>query len=185
VQGRDVEHAARGTRGDRVADGTRERCAIERGRHDEQAQVRPQVTPALERERQAEVALQVALVELVEDHARDSFERGIVLQHAGQDALGDDLEAGRGACTGLEPGAEADSLAGTLAERVRHALRDCARGDPARLEHHDPSVSPPGGIEQRERNDRALPGPRGRFQHDGASGRECSAQFRQRFEDGQ
>ena len=90
-----------------------------------------------------------------------------------------------GPVAGLEPGAEADSLAGTLAERVRHALRDRARGDPARLEHHDPSASPPGRIEQRERHDRALAGPGRRLEHDGAPGRECPAQFRQRFEDGQ
>ena len=56
---------------------------------------------AVEGECEADVPLQVAFVELVEDHAGDAFERGIVLQHPGQDALGDDLDARARADAGL------------------------------------------------------------------------------------
>ena len=59
-----------------VAEQRRHPVAVERGRHDEDAQVGPQVAAGVERQGEAEVGLQAALVELVEDHQPDAVEPG-------------------------------------------------------------------------------------------------------------
>ena len=112
----DVERAPGGAHDDRaVAEQSRDGRAVERGRHHQQAQVVAQVPLRVERQREAEVGLQVALVELVEDHAADVLERRIVLQQARQDAFGDDFDARRGTDARLEPRAIADQLPGLAA----------------------------------------------------------------------
>ena len=62
----------------------------------------------------------------------------------------------------------ADGFAGRFAERRRHARRDRARGEPARLEHHDFAAAQPRFIEQRNRNNGAFAGAGRRF-HDGVA----------------
>ena len=67
--------------------------ALERGGHDEQPQVLAQVALHIQTQREAKVGLQVAFVELVEDHATVIFERRVRLQHARQYSLRDDFDA--------------------------------------------------------------------------------------------
>ena len=57
------------------------------------AQLRRDVPLRIEREREADVGVQAALVELVEQHGRDALERGVALQHPREHAFGDDLDA--------------------------------------------------------------------------------------------
>ena len=90
---------------------------------------------ALEREREAEVGLQRALVELVEDHAADAGEVGVGLEHPGQDALGHHLDAA--ARHRLAADAVADAAPDRLAEAFGQPLGGGAGGDAARLEHQD------------------------------------------------
>ena len=122
----------------------------------------------VEREREADVGVQAALVELVEQHRRDALERRIALQHAREHAFGDDLDARAFADARLEPHAVADGVADALAERRGHALGDGARREPARLEHHDALAARPRLLEQRERHDGALAGA-GRRDDDGVA----------------
>jgi hypothetical protein len=63
----------------------------------------------------------VALVELVEDDDADRAQRGVVVQHAGQQALGDEAQAGVGAGGGVEADVVTDALADALAEAVGDA----------------------------------------------------------------
>jgi hypothetical protein len=49
----------------------------------------------VERQRQAQVGGQMALVEFVEQQRADAFQHRIVLQHPGEDAFGDHLDPGR------------------------------------------------------------------------------------------
>ena len=67
--------------------------AIECGRHDDQAQVRPQGGLHITRQCGAKVAVQMALVEFVEQDRADTGQFRIVLQQAGKDALGDHFDA--------------------------------------------------------------------------------------------
>ena len=71
--------------------------AVGRRRHRQDAQIGSQRGARIERQGQAEVGRQVALVHLVEDDDADAGQLGIVLQPSGQHALGHDLDArGRG-----------------------------------------------------------------------------------------
>ena len=124
-------------RGVAVAQQFGDRRGVEGRRHDQQAQVVAKQSPRLERQRQAEIGVQRALVELVEDHQPDAVEPRIGLQHARQDALGDHLDAGAGADPGVAADAVADRLADLFAQQCRHASRRGAGGEAARLENDD------------------------------------------------
>ena len=63
----------------RAAHQRRETRAVERRRHGEQAQVRPQRRLRVERQGEAEIAVEAALVDLVEQHRRDAGKLGIGL----------------------------------------------------------------------------------------------------------
>ena len=76
-------------------------------------------------------------MKLVEDHHRDAFERGVALQPAREDPFRHDLDARALAGARFQPRAKADGLADGFAEHLRHARRDGARREAARLEHDD------------------------------------------------
>ena len=119
----------------------------------------------VEAQRQAQVGVQAALVELVEDHQADALERRVGLQHAGQYALGDDRQPRIAGHPGLEPAAIANGLADRLAAQRGHARGDRAGRQPPWLEHDDAEVAEPGRIEQRERDNSTLAGAGWRLQH--------------------
>src|SRR5690606_15952393 len=60
-----------------LAEETGDGRAVERGAHDEDSEVGAEEGAALEREREAEVGREGALVELVEDDEADAVERGV------------------------------------------------------------------------------------------------------------
>ena len=91
----------------------------------------------VEHEREAGVALEAALVKLVEDHETILVERGVLLDHTREYALGDDLDARGTADLCVEPRAIADGAPDGLATEMRHAMRRRARGEASRLEHDD------------------------------------------------
>ena len=127
---------------------------VEGGRHHHEAQVRTQRGAHLQREREPEVGLQPALVELVEDDAADAGQVGIGLQHPGEDAFGDDLDAAAG--DALAADAVADAAPRALAEVLGQPLGGGAGGDPARLQHQDAALD--AGFEQVERHAGGLAG---------------------------
>ena len=180
----DVEGASLGSHGTRIAEHRRHRSAVQRRRHDEQAQVVAQMALRIECQREPEIRLQVALVELVEDHAADVLERRIALQSARQDALGHYLDARRSADAGFEPGAVAHELSWLRARQLRQSSRHGARRNPARLQHDDALVcAEPGLVQQRERNHRALARARRRLEHRVAMRPQRRSQCGQRVED--
>ena len=85
----------------------------------------PQAGLAVECEGKPQIGIERALVELVEQHRADAGKLGIVKDHAGKDALGDDLD------TCLRPGfrdhprAQSNPLSDSLADRVC-AMRSAA-----------------------------------------------------------
>ena len=85
------------------------------GRHGDQPQLRAQHTLQVAAQRQRQVGFHRTLVHLVQDHGGDAVERRIGLQPTDQQALGDDLDAGRRRDGGIEPGAVADRAADGLA----------------------------------------------------------------------
>ena len=121
----------------RVAEQFRDSRRVERRRHHEDAQVLAHFRLRFQAQRQAEIGVEAALVKLVEDHHRDAFERGVALQPAREDSFRHDLDARALAGARFQPRAKADGLTDRFAEHLRHARRDGARGETARLEHHD------------------------------------------------
>jgi hypothetical protein len=115
----------------------------------------------------------MALVEFVEQQRADAFQHRIVLDHPGENALGDHLDPRRRRDLVLEADAVADRLPDGLAQLPRHELRGAARGHPARLQHHDLPALQPRRIEQGQRHLRGLAGTGRGFQHQ----RGCEARL--------
>ena len=66
----------------RVAEQARDARAVERRRHHQQLQILAQALLRVARQRQAEVGIERALVEFVEQHGGDAVERRIVEDRA-------------------------------------------------------------------------------------------------------
>ena len=93
----------------------------------------------MEHQREPRVALQTPLVEFVEDDQAVAFEGWILLHHARQHALGDDLDAGRFADLRVQARAVTDGPADGFSAKVCHSLRSGPRGEAARFQHDDPA----------------------------------------------
>ena len=150
--------------------------AVERGRHDEEAQVVAQQLARLQRERQPQIRLQAALVELVEDHEPDALERRVLVQHPREHALGHHLDARARRDARVEAHAVAHRVADALAEGARHPVRGGAGGEAPRLEHHDRAAAEPRLVEQGERHARRLAGAGRRLEHGGGAAAQGVAQ---------
>lgn len=153
--------------------------AIERGRHRHDAQVFAHLRLHIQRQRQTEVAGQMAFVEFVEQQCADVFQHRVVLDQPGQDALGNDLDAGARGGLVLEADAVAHGLADWLAELARHEHRRTTGGHAARFEHHDLAAGQPWRVQQRQRHLRSLAGAGWRFQHQARMGGQAAADLRQ------
>lgn len=107
---------------------------VEGGGHDEELEVGADGLLDFKEHSQGEVAVEGAFVEFVEDDAADGFEEGVREELAGEDAFGEDAEAGGGG----EAFVEADVVADLLAEGPGLFLGDAegagAGGDAAGLE---------------------------------------------------
>ena len=149
----------------RCIEEARQPLAIQRGRHHHQAQVVAQLRLHVQRQGQAEIATEVALVEFVEQDRADLFQHRVVLQHAGQDAFGDHLDARARRNLVLEADAVADGAAHLFAQLPRHEQRGAACGHPARLQQDDLPAQQPRRIQQRQRHLGGLAGAGRGFQH--------------------
>ena len=159
--------------------------AVERRRHDKKSQVLAQTLLRVEREGEAKVGVERALVELVEQNGRHAFERGIVEDHSREHALGHDLDARAFRCEAREPHAQADRLANLFPKRRGHAGGGGAGGETARLKQDEALALRPRLVEQRERRARGLAGARRRDQHGARMLGERRAKLGQRVVDRQ
>ena len=181
---RDLDRmAAPGAAQSRRVEEAGEPFAIQRRRHRHDPQVLAQPGLHIQRQCQAEIAGQVAFVEFVEQQGTDAFQQRIVLQHAGEDAFGDHDDPGLRRDLVLEADAVADGLAHRLTELFRHEAGGGARGDPARLQHHDLLAAQPVGLQQRQRHPGGLARAGRCFQHEARMRRQRSADLRQQVVD--
>ena len=112
----DREQAALAAHHRRAAEMGCHRAAVERRRHDDEPQVWSQGVLHLEAQSQAEIRVQRALVELIEDHGAVGLQRRIALQIAGEQPFGDDFDPGVRADAAVEPHGIADRVADRLAQ---------------------------------------------------------------------
>ena len=160
VAGLDRKDAARRIDHRRIAEMRGNPRGVERRRHDEDAEIVAQAALDVEREGEAEVTVERAFVEFVEDDEAHAGELRIGLQAAGEDAFGDHLDAGPGRDLAVEPHGVAHRAAHLLAQRLGHAPCRGARRKPARLEHDDLAAVEPGLVEEHQRHARCLAGAR-------------------------
>jgi hypothetical protein len=159
----------------------RQRRCVERGGHDHELEV-ASLPQQPQQQGQREVALQVALVELVEHHRAHAPEVRIPQQPAREDALGDVAQPGPGRGDLVEADLIADRLAWALAQLLRDAPRRGARRQPPRLEHDDLARHQ---REQRGRHARGLARARRRLEHQRRSAAQGREDLRQRLIDGE
>ena len=169
----------------RCVEERREPFAIQGRRHQHDAQVRTHLRLHVQRQRKPEVGGQVAFVEFVEQQCADLFQRRVVLDHPGEDAFGDHLDARARRDLVLEADAIADRLADSLAELPRHEASSRTRGDATWFEQQDLAAIQPLRIEQCERNLGGLAGAGRRFQHEARMRGEAVADARQQGVDGE
>ena len=134
-------------------------------RHRRNAQVGTQGGGHVERQGEAEVGGQVAFVDLVEDDRSHPRELRIGLQPARQHAFGEHFDAGRRPDRPIVAGLVADQLADALTGELGHPPRGGARRQTPGLEDHDRAVVAPWRLEQGQRHERGLAGPRRRRDH--------------------
>ncbi len=141
--------------------------AVERCGHHQDAQILAEAQLRIARQREAEIGVERAFVEFVEQDGRNAGELGVIEDLARKNAFRHHLDAGRARYFRAEADAIADGLARALAERLGHAIGAGARRDAPRLQHDDLFAFGPGRIQQRQRHPRGLAGAGRRHQHGG------------------
>src|SRR5262249_45047894 len=125
----------------RLEDGRREeachRLHVQRRGHDDEREVGPRGPPEAREEREREVALEVALVELVEDDDRGPLEPRVREETPREDPLGPVAKARPRGGRLLEADLVADRLARALAPLLRDAPGREAGREAPRLEDED------------------------------------------------
>ena len=156
------EGASLGGQDGGVAEGTRERVGLERRRHDGEAEVGTHGLLELSNHGERDVALQVALVELIQDDDPDALEERIGREEPAEHPLGHEPEARPGPPALVEAHAIADLVAERAAPLAGHERGGRACGDPPWLEDEDVPIAGEAGVEQRRRHPCRLAGPGGR-----------------------
>ncbi len=155
-------HASRHVDYRTLAEKRRDGARIERCRHDDDAEIVARA-PGLPRQRNRQVAVDAALVELVDDDGGELRQQRIALHARREDAFGDDEQA----CVRAEAALEADLPTDLAAERPSalggNPCGDRARGHAPRLKQDDGTVG-----QQRRRHTRGFAGA-GRGGHDGGT----------------
>ena len=139
--------------------------AVQRRGHHKDFQIRPQVAPAVERQRQRQVGVQVALMKFIENHQPHAFKRGVRLQPTRENPLGQHFNARCLRHLGIEADAIAHGFANGFVAQHAHARGGGARREPSRLQHQDRAPGEPRLIEQRQRHQCGLARARRRLQH--------------------
>ena len=158
----------------------RKRPAIDRRRHHQQAQLRPQPALDVQAQGEGEIRVQVPLMRLVEDHAGHALQPRVGLQAADQQALRHHLDPRRGRDLAIQARGQAHRLTHSLAQGLRHSARGGTRGHAARFQQQQLSALHPWLIPQDERHQRCLARAWGGDQDGIGAGAQCRQQRGQR-----
>ena len=168
-----------------IAEPACDRFRGQRGRHDHDFQVRPDGLLHAADHGQGQVAVEVPLVELVEHDRGDRSQEGVVLQHAEEDAFGDDPDPRLRAQAAIE----ADVVADLAAQRRAALESDPPRTGPGRqaagLQDDDRAVAGQPRIEHGRRHAGRLARAGGGPQDHGPRNSQGGHDLRQDFVDRQ
>jgi hypothetical protein len=129
------------------------RSRLDRGGHRQELEVGPQLPATVERQCQAQVGLEIAFVELIEDDDVGPGEFRVRLEPAGEDAFGDHLDAGAATRRPIVAGDISHGVPDRLTQQRRHPARRRPGRQAPRLQHQDLAGN---GVEQPQRNHRGL-----------------------------
>ena len=144
------------------------RFGIKGGGHDDHHQILTQRAAQFQGQRKAQIGVQAAFVEFIEDHSADTGQVGVGLDHAGQDAFGHHLDAGGATDLGFALDAVSYSLPYRFAQGLRHPLRRGAGGKTTGFKHQDAALDQT-ALQQIKRHAGGLARPRRGLQHDHAA----------------
>ncbi len=148
------EHATFAAQHRGIAQQAGQALALQRGGHQQHLErrlagvLRTEHGASVERQRQSQIGIQAAFVELVEDHQADAFQRRIVLQTPGENTFGDHLDTGVRPHLAVQADAITHRLPDALAQLAGQTLGSRPRGQATRFEHDDGLPGQPGCIEQ-------------------------------------
>ncbi len=180
----DREHPPLALDDGRVAQQGRNPSPVEGGRHHQDLQVLAHQPLSVAGQGQAQVGVEAALVELIEDHRRHAVQARIVENHPGEHALGHHLDPGSSRDLRLQSHAKTHRLADALAQALGHPRRRRPGRQPPGFEHDDLTAGHPRLVQQGQGHDRGLARPGRRDQHGGLAFGERGLQGRQGFVDG-
>ena len=158
--------------------------AVEGCGHGHDAQVRAQRLLRVERQREAEIAVQTALMHFVEQHRRHARQFGVVLNPADENALCQHQQTGTRRHFAVHPRGIADRAARLFAQHFGDPFGSGAGGETAGGKQQDLPAAP-WFVQQRGCDRRRLASPRRRDQHGVAAGAQRSEQVGQDGMDGQ
>ena len=147
-------------------------AGVERRRHDHEAEVGAR-EPGLLRERDAQIGVHAALVELIEDDRAEAREQGVLLEPRRQDTLGREEHRGRRTELTLEADVPPDFPADRPPLLGGNAGGEAPRGHASRLEHNHRAVD-----RQRGRNAGGLPRTGRRRHHHSTGGADSRQDLR-------
>ena len=142
-----------------------QRRRVDRGRHQQDTQVRAQHLLRLPGQRQGHVALQAPLVEFIKNHDAHALKARVVDQHPRQDAFGEHLDPRRCAHAALETDPVPHRPADRLPQQRGHPLRDLPRRQPPRFQNQDFGTLLHVPVENGKRQHGGLAGTRRRRHH--------------------
>ena len=119
------------------------RSRLQRRRHHQKHQLRPQRPAHLQTQGQPQIGVQAAFVKFVKDHQPDARQFRVGLDHSGQDALGHHLDPGGRRHLRLAPDAVADRPAHGFPQGLGHPFSRGTGRQPPRLQHQDAARDQP------------------------------------------
>ena len=169
----------------RVAEKLRDARAVDGRRHHQKLQVLAQALLRVAREREAEIGVERALVEFVEQHRRDARRASgsSRIRRVNTPSVTTSMRVLRET---FEPKRTRKPTVSPTVSPSVSAMRvgGGARGEPARLQHEDLAVLAHGSSRQHQRHARGLAGAGRRDQHGGVARAQRRGQRRQRVVDG-
>jgi hypothetical protein len=127
----------------RIVENCGEPNAIQRGRHDEDSEVLPQVLLYVQTQRKSEIGMDAPFVEFIEDNASNVRERRIFLNDPGEDSLRDHFDARGCRHSRITANTVANRLADTFLQLRRHVFRRSPRGEPPGFQENNLFPSKP------------------------------------------
>ncbi len=138
----------------------------------------------MEGQSEAQVRMEGALVELVEDHEAHPLQGRIRLEHAGENPFRDHLDAGLGAHPGVHPHPVAHRAARVLlTQEGGHAAGCGPGGQTAGLQDEDLAILQPGLAQEHQGHQGGLAGAGRRYEHGRAPLGQRGAEIGERLGD--